>query len=413
MSTYVLYGELVDAYIESSAVDYETARAGASLVVGSVTDDISAYQNLSGGTYIITEGCVEFHLLSPLGGPVYSAELSAYCKAKQGTEVIEVRAHDWQDSGPATEDWVPGADLGTPSLVASIATADLTVSALNAFEDVDLATHINTAGGPTRFLLNAEGHRLGTVPGGQVGATFASADTAGTTQDPVLTILDAPPGPTFMGKNGGSNGSGATTLGVTISPAPTFGNSLILAITVRGTTTTCSHADWMDISGGGYSDGANSRTYVFRRPVKATEGTDTFTLGASVKASYFPIEVIGADPDAPIDAIAAQANASSTSCPCPSIDPTQEGDLLVYIGGTAIGTTCQSGAALGASSTGGSAASRTTTTVGAIEGASGDPTGTYTITFADAATNVGVSIAIKGPPVGEPLPPDPSPVLFS
>jgi len=226
---------------------------------------------------------------------------------------------------------------------------------------------------------------------------------------------------------GNANGNGGNNAGGTVatvvvptptSPAPVLGDIMYAFITVRVTTTTVTQASWgAEIHS--RSDGTNSITRVFRKIATGSEPANyTFTLGSIQKASGV-IMVVPADVDITTQQIASQANASSANCAAPTLTPARPGAVSIFCAGTAVGTTVTpptnwtepTGA--DSASTGGSAATRTTT-----EGAyrvltSTAATGTVTGVAAAAATNVGIQILLDVPnPDTAPSEKSPLPMLL-
>ncbi len=202
----------------------------------------------------------------------------------------------------------------------------------------------------------------------------------------------------------GNNAGGGTTITVNLPSGLVVGDLLICAVTIRGTTSTVTRTGWtLDHS---KADAATSITRVLRRTVDGTEGASAIFTCTSAKASGCCIAIVGAN-NATLD-YASQANASSATTTGPSITPGAYAALIVLVGGTSVGTTLTTGFTINGgntsgfgqtASTGGSAATRTSTFLGVTPVDtpvnSGSATGAMTIGAADAATNVGITIAVR------------------
>jgi len=213
------------------------------------------------------------------------------------------------------------------------------------------------------------------------------------------------------------NASGATTLRIVVPSAALPGDVLLVWVTVRGTTTTVTRSSPAWTLHDSLSDGSTSITRLLWYVIPSSggdqaNGTVTFTLGTSQKASACMAVVRNANTTTPFNASSRQANASSRSCTVPTITPSAAATLPLVYGGTAIGTTANTSPASGFSpisysvrvqdaSTANQAATRTTSalyapTANTTTGrqVSGSAIGSGVITFGAAARNVGWQVAI-------------------
>lgn len=200
--------------------------------------------------------------------------------------------------------------------------------------------------------------------------------------------------------NSGNNGGGSTSLVVSV-PTSADGNTQIAVITVRGTATTVTQASWgtaIDVR----SDGTTASTHTFRKKASSEPASYTFTLGTSGKASG----VITTTPDIDYEAgfqVSSQSNGSSTSITAPTLTPTKPGSVSIFGGGLARGDTIApptnyTEPANGESaSTGGGAASRTTTEQAYRQLATLTATGPVIGTAGTADDNVGVHVMLVPP----------------
>lgn len=174
--------------------NYSGARAGTGdgLDASTSGSELLVGQNSFSGVYECDEAFVSFDTSSiPDADPVSQVDLSFYLTTDDSATdfTIEARTRDWGAS-LAAADWVPGASLGSFTLLASLSTSG--IGAAGAYKTLNseaaLLTAPNMKTGVVYVMLNSSRHRVGNTPTGDEGVRFASADVAGTTQDPKLTI---------------------------------------------------------------------------------------------------------------------------------------------------------------------------------------------------------------------------------
>lgn len=216
----------------------------------------------------------------------------------------------------------------------------------------------------------------------------------------------------------GNNAGGGTSLVVSV-PSNNNGDVMWCFVTVRGTTTTVTQSTWgaaVDVR----SNGSNASHHTFRKVSNGSEPASyTFTLGSSQKASGVMIAVPDVDNSASSYQVSSQANASSTSVTSPSLTPRRGGSVSVVGSGTAVGTTFTpptdytEPANADNASTGGSAASRTTTEGAFRNLVSQSATGALVATAGSAAVNAGTHVMQDGPGVIELPLIDNGPVIYN
>jgi hypothetical protein len=214
MPTTIVFGDAADGWIRGQDATYATARSTA-FTSNSVNTDAVVGQDPP-ATYRCYEAFLAFDT-SGITGVISSADLALASAADNSATnfIIECRKRDW---GPTLElaDWVAGASLDT--ITPLVATYDIAASGwagfgYHTFTDVAMVANINQAGF-TRFLLNSDRHRLGTVPTTLEQVSFATAENTGTSVDPKLTIVheDAPgPAEFYVSPTGSAVNDGSAT----------------------------------------------------------------------------------------------------------------------------------------------------------------------------------------------------------
>lgn len=123
----VVYGDTSDAEIRSGNGTYSVARAGTGTLQlqPSTGTSLRLGQWNSAGVHWIAEGFVNFDVSGILSGTAVTAAAIKFRLDGDltiGSEFdLQVRLNDWGDT-LTTGDWVPGADLSSKSLLASIDT---------------------------------------------------------------------------------------------------------------------------------------------------------------------------------------------------------------------------------------------------------------------------------------------------
>jgi hypothetical protein len=206
--------------------------------------------------------------------------------------------------------------------------------------------------------------------------------------------------------NSGNNAGGGTTVTVTYPAGLATGDMMCVTVTVRGgtgTTITPPTADgtWNLLSRVDSTTTLAQGTYwKLASAGDVTAGSAIFTI-TSNKASGVCVKVPDVEPVAP--QVAQQANASSTSVTAPTLTPKRLGAVSIYGGGVATGTTFTpptnwtEPASADTASTGGSAATRTTTEEAYRVLASLSATGTVVGTAASGAVNIGAQMIFEPP----------------
>lgn len=198
MSTLVVYSGTADGDITSQDLDYAIARSAGAWFFGAASPVVTyvtvgqSYDDISGeGDYgfTVTEAFLGFDT-SAIGTDTVSAavlNVTSYSDSSVTDFTIEARLRDW-GATLTTADWVAGASLsGLTSLATKTTASGFTAGTAYDFTDVAMPANVNKTG-VTRMLLCSSRTTGNNAPTGFENVRLRSADYAGTTYDPVLTI---------------------------------------------------------------------------------------------------------------------------------------------------------------------------------------------------------------------------------
>ena len=190
-----VFAGTADGRIDSSNATYSVARSGSGSLSANTTSDLIVGQALIGGVRYCRQGFVSFDTGSvPDTDDVSAVDLSLWLTTDTSTTdfTTEAREYDWGAS-VTTADFRPGADLAALTLMASIASSGIgATGAYKAFtSETAFLTATNLKTGTVYLNLSSSRQRLDNDPAGDEYLTWESADTAGTTNDPKLTITHA------------------------------------------------------------------------------------------------------------------------------------------------------------------------------------------------------------------------------
>lgn len=226
MPTTVVFSDVSDGYLNGTDASGSYATAAGS-AASAITGVVQAYvgQTYDGATqYDVYQSFLGFDTTGLTG--VTSAVLSLVDSTDISTTdfTFECRLHDW-GVALTTSDWVaPGSIAGKALLASYSISSGWTGAVYHDFTDVAFAANVNGAGF-TRVLINSDRHRLATSPAGDEYASFRSADAAGTTQDPKLTVTNVLQTAAL---------SGTAASGMTEADVVAGGKTIVLTLT--GTT---------------------------------------------------------------------------------------------------------------------------------------------------------------------------------
>lgn len=205
MASLTVYSGAADGHITSSDDDpnYANARAGTpSFSFTASTGGATATTGQrfpSGLQYDVMQSFHNFDVSAiPAGATIDAVELAIWPTSDQSATdfTIQARTKDW-GAALTTADWTAGASLSGLTLLATLSTAGLSTGAYQAFTENGTALRDAVAAalagdGVVRVMLSSDRTAAGTTPTGNEFVIYSSADEAGTTQDPKLTITYTP-----------------------------------------------------------------------------------------------------------------------------------------------------------------------------------------------------------------------------
>ena len=200
-TTTTVYSNTADGYIQSVNATYATARSGGTLTSDNTNTVLAVGQDKATNYY-----CLQSYIYFDTGTPIpdtdtiETATLSLYGYYDGSTTdfVLEARLYTWSGSGLTTADWVAGASLSGKTLLATYATSGgWPTNAYTALvSEAAFVNNINKTGN-TEILLDSDRQAAGTTPTGAEYVYPYSADQTGTTSDPKLVVVHAPPAAGF------------------------------------------------------------------------------------------------------------------------------------------------------------------------------------------------------------------------
>lgn len=190
-----VYAGTSDGLVQSYDSAYSTARSGTNLTADT-TSSLSAGQSYDGlFYYYATQSFVSFDTSAITDSDTVSAiVLASYLYIDNSTTnfVTQAREHDWGAS-LTTADWVAGASLSSKTLMASIDSNGIgAAEAYKSFtSEAAFLTATNLKTGTVYLLLCSAEQTNNSAPTDSEELLWYSANEAGTTKDPKLTITHA------------------------------------------------------------------------------------------------------------------------------------------------------------------------------------------------------------------------------
>lgn len=247
MTTTTIYASTTNsALVTSRNATYTTARAGSNKAVNLPNSVLSfnPCNSFVSPNYFCQEVLFDFDTSSiPDTATINSVTLQVYTIASRSvTFTVECRIYDF-GSSITTADYVPGANIGTYTLVATLASSSLVNGSYVSFTEngTNFRDNINKTGS-TRLLISLDKTRLGTVPtDANYQANFDDPDDATTTKRPILVIDYTN---TYTQSNAGTTGTLSGSLikktkkaftGASGSLSGTFSGSRVLLKSLSGT----------------------------------------------------------------------------------------------------------------------------------------------------------------------------------
>jgi hypothetical protein len=186
-----IYAGTSDGFLTSTNATYSTARAGGTLAANDTGTTLQVGQ-VSG--FAIYETFLHFDTSAIGTDTVTDAALALYLTTDLSSTdfLVEARAQSWTGGGLTTGDWVPGADLGSKTLYASVDTNG--IGSTGAYKTFTQEAALRTAAmtGSVEMVLASSRTRTGSSPSSTEYVIFSSANETGTTQDPKLTLTHEP-----------------------------------------------------------------------------------------------------------------------------------------------------------------------------------------------------------------------------
>jgi hypothetical protein len=202
------------ASYSSAFGSYSSARDGTANFDVDTTSTSRALggQAYDGGsfTYLVYEGFISWNTAAiPDGDSITAATISLYGSqdASDTDFTLEIRSLSWTGGGLTSADFVPGGSLSIYTLVADFNTSTgwSTTSYNNLNSYSALLSAINKTG-TTAVFVSSNRTRNNNSPTGDEFVSAYYADSAGTTQDPMLTVTHAAAGQPYAKRLGGVPG---------------------------------------------------------------------------------------------------------------------------------------------------------------------------------------------------------------
>ncbi len=198
MTVSTFFSETSDGWIESDAdATYSTARAMGSVTTTTTgTAGLRVGQEDGGGSAF---ACQEFFVQWDTSALTATAIISAATLSLWGdgdlsdTDFnVEIRLEDW-GATLTDADVVAGADLSGKTLITTDSTAGLSTGAYNDLTEQGSALVDNIAKTANTILMGCSAEQTNnSAPSGDERYRFATAEAAGTTNDPKLVVTHIP-----------------------------------------------------------------------------------------------------------------------------------------------------------------------------------------------------------------------------
>lgn len=262
MPTYVFFSDPADGGIVCSAATYGPAEEGTGTkVVDSTGGTFNVGQRITGGIYDVWEGFVFFDTSAiPDTSIIFEAHLDLWTEADNSTSNFEVRAYprDWGTT-LADADFVSDTILNGLTHHALLASStDVFPGSYNTFDSFSTFVDQINKTGNTSFVLASS--KQGLTPFDDEYVTFRSADAAGTTSDPKLTVSASADLSATIGTQNTKTPAATTTV-ITTTAATAAGESILVAFGMDPAAGTVSAVD------------SASNTYTIQEEVTNGSGT--------------------------------------------------------------------------------------------------------------------------------------------
>ena len=197
-TTTTVYSDAADGELDSWG-PYSEARAGSNLSVYQAHFGIVGQEGMEDA--YIYELLLTFDTGTPIPDTdtIESATLSLYGEDDWSDThfTIEARAHTWSAGGLTTADWVAGADLSGKTLLATFDTTGFSLTAYNILTSVAaFLDNINKTGN-TDIVVCSKNQTDNVEPISEECVVAWTGEEEGTTYDPKLVVVHAPPAAGF------------------------------------------------------------------------------------------------------------------------------------------------------------------------------------------------------------------------
>lgn len=192
MTVTTIFASTNDGELLSSSNTYSTARSGSGstkYLNANTTAFLTIGQLFSSPTYYCYECFLEFDTSTIADSDRIDDATLAWDGAGDGSTTdftAQARQHDW-DGSLDTADWIAGADLSSKTLLATWASTGYSTSYSNFTSEAGFPAAISTTVA-LEIVIVSNRLTAGTTPTGAEYVQMRSADTAGTSEDPKLTV---------------------------------------------------------------------------------------------------------------------------------------------------------------------------------------------------------------------------------
>lgn len=299
-----VFADTADGFVSSTNATYSTARSGSGLSANT-TADLRVGQSRP-KDYLVEQGFLTFDTSAiDDGDTIDSVTLALWLTTDSSSAdfVTEAREYDWGGS-LTTTDFRAGTALAALTLLASINSSG--IGATGAYKSFTSEAAFLTATGLKTGMVNVHlssaEQRLNSAPAGNEFLVWESANTAGTSNDPKLTIVHSASGITGTAAVVAPMPTAAATgtvrvsgTGASVSPVPTSAAGGTIRVSGAG----AGSAAAASVAGSGAPRVSGTGSAVAPAPVASGEGrvpiagTGSATAPAATAASSGVVRASG------------------------------------------------------------------------------------------------------------------------
>lgn len=185
MTTTVIFSDVADGQIQSTAGTWAGAQAGASLAVDTTTATVTyGVQN----TFNIARVALAFDTSVVFGQTISSVSMATWVTKVNGTGPIgnfEAYQQSWGTT-LTTADWIDSATLRGGTIRATLGNAVISTGAYNLWRDSGMAAIFVNG---LMYLMLSYVNEGATAPTGIDNMNVSTGDATGTANDPQLTVV--------------------------------------------------------------------------------------------------------------------------------------------------------------------------------------------------------------------------------